>query len=123
MVWKGLPGIDAIRPLDASDQSVVDAVREVLVQHGALERFGLTLLHSHFDLEPGEVLVEQVDANARILTTRAMHLRTETRPGALQATSFRLDAAGGTPMTVTYCWRPPNSTFHATDANNHEEDT
>jgi hypothetical protein len=40
------------------DRAVMDEVREVLAKHGALGRFGLTLLHSHFEVAHDEVLAE-----------------------------------------------------------------
>jgi hypothetical protein len=111
MTWDGLESIDDIRPLSAEDRPIIAEVRDVLARHGALERFGLTLLHSHFELEGDEVLVEEVHSGERLLTTRPRQTTDET--SALFATSFRLDQ-GLTPMTVTYCYRPKNSTVHMT---------
>jgi hypothetical protein len=48
-----LVDIDDVRPVDATDQVVFDEVRKVLARHGALQRFGLTLLHQHFDVGDG----------------------------------------------------------------------
>lgn len=114
MGWEGLPGIDAVRPLDERDQAVIDAVREVLGQHGALERFRLTPLHSHFELAPDELMVEIVDGETRTLVTRPMRLDTGDGASRLIATSFRLDNPGGAPIVCAYCFRPPGSDLHET---------
>jgi hypothetical protein len=90
----------------------VAEVREVLARHGRLDRFGLTLLHSHFDLANDEILVETVDKAGRTLTTRPLSAAA-TEPGAtLVESSWRLDAPDGHPRPLTYCYRPPNSQFH-----------
>jgi len=65
MQWSVLPDITDVPPMSLGDHSVLDAVREVLIQHGALGRFGVHLLHKHFDVADDEVLVEYTDVIAR----------------------------------------------------------
>jgi hypothetical protein len=65
MQWSVLPDITDVSPMSMDDHAVLDAVRDVLVQHGALGRFGVHLLHKHFDMAEDEVLVEYTDVNAR----------------------------------------------------------
>jgi hypothetical protein len=65
MQWSVLPDITDVPPMSLDDHAVLDAVRDVLVQHGALGRFGVHLLHKHFDVAEDEVLVEYTDVNAR----------------------------------------------------------
>lgn len=60
-----LPDIDQVVPLGPDDPQLIHELRDVLDRHGALERFGITLLHQHFDVAEGEVLVETVDPAAR----------------------------------------------------------
>ena len=105
----GKPG--RIESLGAGDEAVIEQVREVLEENGALDRFGLTLLHSHFDLEEGEVLVERVDSERRTLTIRPekrVELEEEADP---VVTSWRL-AADGSLEDIVYCYRPKGSDFH-----------
>lgn len=80
--------IDEVRPVDETDQVVFDEVREVLERHGALQRFGLTLLHKHFDISEDEVLVETIHADSRTLTLRPKEL---VDSGNAVETSWRLD--------------------------------
>lgn len=65
-----LMDIDEVRPVDDRDAACMEEVRAVLERHGSLERFGLVLLHQHFDLAADEVLVETIDVENRILTTQ-----------------------------------------------------
>lgn len=63
-----LPTIDQVIPVGPHDEECIEELRQVLVRHGALQRFGITLLHKHFDVGDEEVLLESVDADNRTLT-------------------------------------------------------
>lgn len=67
--WNHLPDIHDTRPLSATDRACLDAIRDVLERHGCLDRFGVNLLHKHFELADDEILVEQVDEAGRRLVT------------------------------------------------------
>jgi len=98
MQWAALPDITDVPRLIAEDHAVLDAIRDVLIRHGALEKFGVHLLHKHFDLAEDEVLVEYTNVEARTQECRVEkrvsdraepHDRIETmwsftRPGALR---------------------------------------
>jgi hypothetical protein len=62
-----LPDINDVAPLGQQDRACIEEVRDVLRRHDALQRFGLTLLHRHFELADDEVLVESVDVKKRII--------------------------------------------------------
>lgn len=66
----GLPRLETIRGLGTADQQCLAEVHAVLAKHGMDARFGVTLLHRHFDLEHGERLVETIDEDTRTLTIR-----------------------------------------------------
>src|SRR5215471_10415730 len=83
-----LPNIYEIDPAGPQDRACFDELREVLERHGALQRFGITLLHQHFEMAPDEVLVESVDTENRILTMRPVSAKPNER--AVE-TSWRLD--------------------------------
>lgn len=68
--WSSLVDVDDVQPVDAHDYAVLDEVRQVLAKHGATERFGVCLLHRHFDVAPGEIAVEYTDTQRRISTVR-----------------------------------------------------
>ncbi len=75
-----LPLDGQLKPLDASDALFLEAFAELTNRHGKTERFGVSLLHRHFDLAPGEVLVERVDQESRTLTIRAEQTGTTSTP-------------------------------------------
>jgi hypothetical protein len=63
-----LKDFDEVDPINEADSACLDEVCEVLKKHGKLERFGVSLLHKHFDLAADEVLVEDNDPHTRVLT-------------------------------------------------------
>src|SRR5262249_39367548 len=65
-----LPAIENAEPLGCQDVALLTELREVLARHGALGRFGLTLLHEHFPVEDNEVLLETNDPLTRTLEMR-----------------------------------------------------
>jgi len=54
-------------PVNESDYPCLSDVRDGLKRHGMLDRFGIAFLHSHFDLQPGEVCLEETDDQNRML--------------------------------------------------------
>jgi hypothetical protein len=67
-----LPDMDAtdVGVLTESDHACLDDLGNHLLRAGANDRFGATLLHSHFIPESGETLVEAVDTEAQLLWLR-----------------------------------------------------
>lgn len=64
------PDLVDIQPLNDGDRQCLEDIREVLRRHNALDRFGINLLHDHFALEPGELLMETCEPSSRTLTIR-----------------------------------------------------
>lgn len=98
-----LPDIDQVEPVSAADDAIFAEIRTVLERHGALSRFGVTLLHQHFDISDDEALVESVDKVNRVLTTSPA-----PKNGGVPTveTSWRLDSPDGTRRCETQCNRP-----------------
>jgi len=63
--WNRLQDINAVRPIDESDAECLEEIRSVLQKHNCLSRFGISLLHSHFDLEEDEILLDTTDVLKR----------------------------------------------------------
>lgn len=70
MSFMDLSDISEVEPITDGDKTCLEALREVLKQHGKLDRFGITLLHSHFPVYEGEILLETCDPEARTLSIR-----------------------------------------------------
>ena len=69
MQWADLEDIDDVEPLNDADAECLADIRNVLREHGKLERFGITLLHSHFEVSEDEIMLESCDSQRRRLTT------------------------------------------------------
>ncbi|HEX5407728.1 MAG TPA: hypothetical protein VFX16_36125 [Pseudonocardiaceae bacterium] len=65
MQWADLDHIADVRPIGDADAACLDEVRLVLARHNALDRFGIALLHNHFDLGDDEMMLETTDAERR----------------------------------------------------------
>jgi hypothetical protein len=66
--WANLKDIHEVEPLNEADYPCLSEIRDVLKKYDRQERFGVALLHKHFDMEPDEVLVEHTNVQDRILT-------------------------------------------------------
>ena len=71
--WNHLSDIHAVEALNDDDRACLAGIREVLERHGRLDRFGVSLLHKHFEMEPDEILVEQVDEVGRKLMIKPVN--------------------------------------------------
>jgi hypothetical protein len=67
MQWSEFQDIDEVEPMNADDAECLAEVRDVLKKHEMLSRFGIALLHKHFDLKDDEILLETSDNDARTL--------------------------------------------------------
>lgn len=95
-----LPDISEVTPLSENDQPVINDVIEILRKHGALNRFGLTLLHQHFPIDEDEVMVESTDIQARTQTIKPVK-KNELTDLNYTDTSWRLDT--GKAVTACVC--------------------
>lgn len=70
MQWVGTPDIGDVAPLSADDRDCLREIRDVLSKYGYLNRFGISLIHKHFEIGEDECLVENIDVETRTLTVR-----------------------------------------------------
>lgn len=66
VLWSSLPDIDDVRPVGSADGEVLEELRQVLLRHNMTDRFGVFLLHKHFDIAAEEVAVEYTDVEERV---------------------------------------------------------
>ena len=97
---KGILDIRDVEPRSEADDVLFREVYEVLEKHKALSRYGVTLLHKHFDVADEEMLVEATDRTARVQTIRAIQ-KSELANEPVIETSWRLDT--GYPLTTCVC--------------------
>lgn len=101
-VLEDFTAIDDVAPWSPADQALFAELRTVLERHGAVSRFGVTLLHKHFDVTADEVLVEVCDIESRTLTTRP-RAKSEISGKNVIETNWRLDSLDGTRESITVC--------------------
>ena len=63
--------IDDVEPISDKDYEVLEEIRKILAKHEYTNRFGVTLLHKHFDISDDEVLMETTDEVARTSVVKA----------------------------------------------------
>ncbi|WP_082837066.1 hypothetical protein [Labrenzia sp. OB1] len=68
---RNLPSFDHAEPLAHGDEAFLQDIVGVMEKHGNLGRFGLCLIHDHFDVGVDEILLETNDPE-----TRTLHLET-----------------------------------------------
>jgi hypothetical protein len=68
MQWGAAPDISEIEPLTERDAECFRELRDVLKKYDALGRFGVSLIHKHFEIAANECLVETIDVERRTLT-------------------------------------------------------
>lgn len=93
--WGSLTHIDQVRPIDDLDSPVLEDIRAALEKHGCLDRFGIALLHRHFDVAPDEILLETTDESEREHWVRPVRQAALAASGVVpQTTILRFDEHG-----------------------------
>ncbi len=105
-----LPHINDIAPLNDAGMTCVNELRDVLKKHGVLDRFGITLLHKHFDIEPDEVLVERTDEASKVQTIRPY--KKAELDTCIQQTAWRLSDDAAVMGCYTVCIRDSDRGWH-----------
>ena len=83
-----LPNIDspAMEALDDSDWECLDEIGGLLIAKGANDRFGVTLLHSHFPIGDNEIIVEEPRPFERAFTLARSRIARRALTIALRST-------------------------------------
>jgi|SRR3989344_4881957 len=110
LAYSRLPDIDRVRPKTKEDDGLFRELAGVLERHNALDRFGINLLHTHFPINEGEVLLETTDRKTREQVIRPVSLDAIQRQGILE-TSWRLGPNGDVRMAC-HCLMTPDGSSH-----------
>jgi hypothetical protein len=102
MSTKGLKHIDEILPLNSNDNTCLEELKSVLQKHNALDRFGITLLHKHFEMEDDEILLEECDEESRTLILRPVKQDSRDNVKSIE-TNWRLDTSTAMARCVSLC--------------------
>jgi hypothetical protein len=89
-----------------TDVQCFNEIRQVLEKYNYEDRFGICLLHKHFDVFSDERLVESCDFSNRILTIEPVNVESIASTDNLIETSWNLSAKKPIPAVScdTYCW-------------------
>jgi len=101
--------VSEVEPLTDQDRPLVDDLIQVLKKHNALDRFGITLLHKHFEMAEDELLLETTDLKTRIQTIQPVK-KSELEGLDAIVTSWRLDTEG--PLMNCKCIKMGNDHEH-----------
>ena len=88
-----MPHVNEVVEYSEKDEPLFQELAAVLSKHGALDRFGISLLHRHFDLNDNEVLLEITHVKDRRQVTSPVS-REELETMHILETSWRLDSKG-----------------------------
>lgn len=108
MSTKGLKHIDEILPLNDNDSACMEELKSVLQKHKALGRFGITLLHKHFEMEDDEVLLEECDEESRMLILKPVKQDSIKNQKSIE-TNWRLDTLTSMAKCVSLCQYDPST--------------
>lgn len=98
--WSVLEHIDDIEPIGEKDMAVLEEIRTVLERNGYMDRFGVCLLHKHFDLADDEYVLEETDEVHR--TQKLSVAKTDGDPDANTIQTMWKFAKDGS-RSVTKC--------------------
>ena len=96
------------RRLDA-EAAAFSELRSVLERHGLERKYGITLLHKHFDLAEDEMMVEHTDVASRTLISRPAKIDSVAPENMIEVT-WSLDRAATAGVCVWRCYYDANST-------------
>lgn len=96
--WSSLPDINEVEAIGETDREVLEEIREVLARHDRMDRFGVCLLHKHFDLTESEIAVEYTDIEKRT-STITVEPR-DASAGTFIQTNWRFRKEGAQNVTV-----------------------
>jgi hypothetical protein len=86
-------------------------LKAVLAKHGLLRKYGIALLHKHFDLAEDEIMVEYTDLENRTQTLKPTKVGV-VRPTDLVETVWALDLDTASLICQTWCYYYGGSNVH-----------
>ena len=99
--WSDLQDIDDVEPINIGDTECLLEIRNVLKKHGKMDRLGVALLHSHFDMSNDEIMLESSNDETRTLVIQPVKQQEAGTNNV--GTIFMLRE--GDPTTMTWCKR------------------
>ena len=101
--WSEFPDVDTVQQFSDDDADCLKELRDVLQKHGRLERFGISLLHTHFEIAEDELLLETTDTKERTQLIRPVKIKDYQQGSGLSLMSTSLKLVAGEAVAVQYC--------------------
>ena len=89
MQWNRIVDISETKPFTEKDAACFLELRDVLKKHNALDKFGINLIHRHFDIADDECMLEHTDIKNRTLTIKPVK-KSSVEQGSTTITMWRL---------------------------------
>lgn len=106
MQWAHIPymGSEELNVFGDDDAECFKDIRDVLIKHNALSRFGVFLIHKHFEVAQDEELTEYTDEAGRTLSI-VPKKKAEIEPGSTIPTNWVFSAESENPIIGCTCAR------------------
>lgn len=101
--YANMKHVTEVDPVNAADRATLEAIKKVLVDHGAVERFGIHLIHKHFDLADDEIVMEYTDEEARTQHTKVEKYADAFSHGRPLETQWRFNRETASMGCVGFC--------------------
>ncbi len=98
--WNDLPGLMETHILTNHDEKCLEEIKSVLERYDLTNKFGVSLLHKHFEIAEDEVLLEKNDPITKELILRPVKI-TNNMDLDYAVTQWRFD--GGVRYGCCYC--------------------
>jgi hypothetical protein len=98
MQWKPIIDIADTEGFGSQDAACFAEIRDVLSKYGLLDKYGMSLIHRHFEIDDDECLLEKIDVDTRTLCVAPVK-KSELTPGTTTTTMWKL-AEGAVAATV-----------------------
>ncbi|MBL7821435.1 MAG: hypothetical protein JNL65_12535 [Saprospiraceae bacterium] len=79
-----LSNIQEVALITKDDADCLAELKEIILKYGKENKFGISLLHKHFDLLEDEMLVETINVKDRVLTTTPVHVDEQRKNSLVQ---------------------------------------
>ena len=79
-----LSDIQEVALITKDDSYCLSELKEIILKYGKENKFGISLLHTHFDLLENEMLVETINVKERVLTTTPVQVDEQRKKSLVQ---------------------------------------
>lgn len=101
--YSSMKHVTEVEPISEADRATLDAIKAVLVERGAVERFGVHLVHKHFDIADDEIVMEYTDEEARTQFTQVEKYADAFASGTPLETQWRFNRETASMGCVGFC--------------------